>query len=181
MKSVNYRLIVAVIIILALIYTVFMLNDRYVEEDYVRIHIRANSDSEFDQKIKLEVRDKVVDTLSPLLAQAKDKEQALMILRNNLGGIEYAANTVLKGSGALYSSKASVVCEEFPTRKYGDKVLKKGEYDAVIITLGEGRGANWWCVAFPPMCFPEAEKNPPRYKSKILEIINNIKNKENKR
>lgn len=146
------------------------------DKEYVRIHIRANSDSDFDQAVKLEVRDAVVVYLTPLLGDCKDAKEAGRVISRHLAGVKAAADAVLQGR-CLYASSASLKRERFPEKSYGSLTLKEGVYDALIINLGAGEGANWWCVAFPPLCFASGEEDA-EYKSKIMEIIE--KNKEGK-
>ena len=144
-------------------------------EEYFRIHIRANSNSAEDQNVKYEVKDEVVEYLIPLLSNAETKEEAEKILSEHLSDIEAVADEVLSKNGFAYTSKAYISFEEFPTREYGDLVLEEGFYDAIILALGTGEGDNWWCVVYPPFCFLET-KNSENYVyiSKIWEIINNI-------
>lgn len=148
------------------------------EKDYLRIHIRANSNDEEDQKIKLLVRDEIIAYLTPLLAEVSTKEQATNIINENLDIISLRASNILYENGFFYGANALIKEEEFPTRKYENLVLEKGTYDALIINLGMGEGDNWWCVAFPPLCFVPSEGKNIKYKSKILEIIENAKNKD---
>ena len=145
------------------------------EKEYLRIHIRANSNSETDQTVKLKVRDEIVGFLTPYLSNVKKKEDAKKFLKENISAIEKIADKVLFESGFSYSSKANLRSEEFPLRVYGDLTLEQGIYDALIIELGEGKGDNWWCVVYPPLCFVSASGGYV-YRSKIFSIINDIFN-----
>ena len=147
--------------------------------EYLRIHIRANSNQEIDQTVKYAVKEKIVKYLTPYIAECKTKAQAEDMLKNNLKSIQAVADKTLREKGFSYSSKASVRVEEFPTRVYGGLELEKGFYKALIIELGEGSGDNWWCVVYPPLCFTGGECGYV-YKSKILDIVNDfLKDKEN--
>ena len=140
--------------------------------DFLRVHIRANSNSEEDQAVKYKVKEKVVEFLSPRLADCKNKEESIEVTSNNLNQIIDIANAVLKDNGFDYSCDALICIEKFPTRSYGDLVLDEGYYDALILKLGTGSGNNWWCVMFPPLCFVGAEGNEKIvYESKIWNII----------
>ena len=145
-----------------------------VSSGVVRIHIRANSNSECDQSVKLVVRDAVVEYITPLIAECSDSNAVLGILENNLDNIEMVANEVLLVSNFNYVSHAKITNEYFPTREYGTHVFPADYYDALIINLGSGAGNNWWCVAYPPLCFiGNAEVDGQvRYKSKLIELIN---------
>lgn len=141
--------------------------------EYLRIHIRANSNLEIDQSVKYLVKDKVVSFLTPLIAECDTKPKALKTLEKNLKNIEQVANSVLMDKGFNYVSNAKINTEAFPTRAYNDLTLDAGFYDALIINLGSGSGDNWWCVVYPPLCFT-GEGTSYIYKSKIYEIINNF-------
>ena len=167
-------LIVVLLVVLAGVLAYAFMPNGGVEQksDYLRIHIRANSDSQKDQEVKFLVRDAVINFLIPLLAKSGDYFEAKQILQKNLNEIELETEKVLRQNGFYYGCKASLVKEEFPLRAYNDLTLPKGVYDALILNLGGGEGANWWCVAFPPLCFIPAENSAQvKYKSKILEII----------
>lgn len=139
------------------------------DSDYLRIHIRANSNSDADQQVKLSVRDEVVKFLSPLLREKKSVEEAKKTVINNKDKIEALSDRVLEKNGFTYKCVCSVKREVFPTRSYGDITLSSGEYDAVIINLGEGSGDNWWCVAYPPLCFVGEGDGEISYRSFLLE------------
>lgn len=147
------------------------------EKEYLRIHIRANSNLSVDQQVKYLVKDKVVEFLTPYIAECNTKQKAENMLFSNLNQIEKVATTVLRANGFNYSVKASVKNEQFPTRYYQDLCLESGFYDALILELGEAQGDNWWCVVYPPLCFTGEGKNYI-YKSKILDIISDFFDKE---
>lgn len=113
-----------------------------LQNNVIRLHILANSDSESDQSIKLKVRDAILNEVS-----LKDKD----FLQKS----ETVANSVLSN----YNYKAIAKYGEFyfPTKKYKNVTLPSGKYNSVRIVLGEGEGQNWWCVLYPPMCLSEGE------------------------
>ena len=146
------------------------------QTEYLRIHIRANSNDQAEQSIKYAVSNKVVEFLTPIVAECDSKQKAIELLTNNLNNIESVANKVLSDGGFNYSARAKLCEEKFPTRVYNGFTLECGIYDALIIELGSGLGENWWCVVYPPLCFTDSVAGY-RYKSKILEIINDFLNK----
>lgn len=171
---------ISFILIAILIVAVFLgMETKTADTKYLRIHIRANSNSEVDQTVKYCVKDAVVEYLTPKLLDVKTKEDAKSVLTSSLKGIENVANNALKVNGFNYKASAKINVEDFPTRFYGDYCLEAGYYDALIISLGEGVGDNWWCVVYPPLCFVGETSNYV-YKSKLLEIINSFKYKEEK-
>lgn len=149
------------------------------KKEYLRIHIRANSNLQTDQSVKYEIKDEVVKFLTPYIAECKTKEQAVNMLNANLNNIEKICDKMLKQKGFNYYSKASVKEEEFPLRVYDGLTLEQGFYDALIVELGSGKGDNWWCVVYPPLCFV-GQGQSYQYRSKILDVINDFFCKEKK-
>lgn len=145
-------------------------------EKYLRIHIRANSNSSEDQKVKYLVKNEVVDALIPVLAEIETFEEAKNATEENFELITKTADKVLEQNGFEYKSSVRLCKEEFPTRKYGDLTLESGVYDAIIIDLGSGEGDNWWCLVYPAFCFTNSKNSTNfEYISKILEILNIVK------
>jgi stage II sporulation protein R len=139
--------------------------------EYLRIHIRADSNEDEAQAVKYKVRDRVVEYLTPLVAECRTKEEAMKTMRRALTDIEEVASAVLKENGFSYGATAGLERELFPTRVYGEYILPAGEYSALILRLGSGEGDNWWCVVYPPLCFVGDGSANVIYKSKIKEII----------
>ena len=138
--------------------------------EYLRIHIRADSNENAAQAVKYKVRDGVVTYLTPLIAEYETKAQAMQGIEKNLHLISAVAEEILQKAGFSYGATAELTVENFPTRVYGDYTLPAGEYSALIIRLGSGKGDNWWCVVYPPLCFAATDADVV-YKSKIKEII----------
>ena len=138
---------------------------------YFRIHIRADSNAPLAQAVKYQVRDKVVEYLAPYLTGYTDKESAVAGVKAHLPALCDVTKAVLEEQGFTYGASAQIQKERFPTRVYGEYTLPAGEYTALIITLGEGNGDNWWCVVYPPLCFTGAKDGDVVYRSKIQEII----------
>ena len=163
--------------ILALIFGGILLltNNTNPNQEYLRIHIRANSNLSIDQTVKYQVKDAVVDYLIPYLSVCETKQESIKTIEKLSSQIENIANNVLKNNGFSYTSKLSIVNEEFPTRTYGDLTLNQGFYDALILELGHAVGDNWWCVVYPPLCFLNGTDSQNLvYKSRIWEIINSF-------
>ncbi|MBQ8393878.1 MAG: stage II sporulation protein R [Clostridia bacterium] len=121
-----------------------------IYDSTVRLHILANSDSEEDQRVKLLVRDAVVEHISAY--DAKSKEEALLCITADQDAICETAINVLRENGINDSVSIKIGEEQYPIRYYEDFSLPAGEYTSVQIIIGEGNGQNWWCVLFPPMC-----------------------------
>lgn len=178
MKKIIFAVValVAVIVVIAAVPT-------KTNADFLRIHIRADSNDAADQNVKYEVKNAVVNFLTPYLANATDKQKAMSIVQSHLRDIEAVCDKVLTQNGFAYTSHATLIEEQFPDRAYGDVTLAAGVYDALIIELGSGSGNNWWCVVYPPLCFVGGEGNGTNqiiYKSKLMEIINEWKENYNR-
>ena len=122
---------------------------RALADKLVRLHVVANSDSETDQTVKLQVRDAVLEEARRILA---DGEDPIPVLRAGLADIERTANEALSKAGSGDRAAVSLESELFPTREYETFSLPAGRYTALRVTIGEGRGRNWWCVVYPALC-----------------------------
>ena len=121
-------------------------------EKVVRLHVLANSDSEEDQALKLQVRDAVLAQAAYLLEGCEDRGEAESLLRGQLLELERLALAVVREAGYAYPVKLELADTEFPTRDYEGFTLPAGEYLALRVLIGEAAGQNWWCVVFPPLC-----------------------------
>ncbi len=154
-------------------------------DSLLRLHVIANGDSAREQAVKLMVRDAVLAKLSDELMQAENVEDACSIVKRREDEIIMTAKQVLDAVGDDSSVRMEAGRFAFPVRMYGDIPVPAGEYEAVRIILGEGKGKNWWCVLFPPLCTldvsvavgSEAEVEEKRivYRSKLAEILSDSK------
>lgn len=146
------------------------------DTDYLRIHVRANSNSAIDQQVKYEVKDEVVSYITPFVAECVTKEKAIEVMTAHLSEIEEVCTKALEARGYTYGARAEIRREEFPTRVYDGVTLEAGIYDALIVELGTGEGDNWWCVIYPPLCFTAANGDV-EYRSLIYDIIEKFFNR----
>ena len=142
-----------------------------VNEEYLRIHIRADSNAVQAQAVKYYVRDALVEYLAPFVAEYRTQASAAEGISSILGELSAVATGVLREKGFAYGAVARLAVEEFPTRVYDGCTLSAGKYLALIVELGSGEGDNWWCVVYPPLCFAVDYGQAVIYKSKIKEII----------
>ena len=126
----------------------------------IRLHVIANSDSEADQALKLEVRDKVLSFTTNVLQRSADMEDAQVRLRKELTRIETIAQREIAAQGYDYPVTAQLASAEFPLKEYDGFSLPAGEYMALRLVIGEGAGQNWWCVVYPPLCTAAATDMP---------------------
>ena len=119
-----------------------------------RLHILGNSNSADDQQVKLRVRDAVLEATKDI-TKCKNEAEAEEYIRKNLGIILETANETLAENGFDYTAAAEIGNFHFPEKSYKKITYPEGNYGALRIILGEGRGDNWWCVMFPPLCISE--------------------------
>lgn len=179
--------------ILAVVYSMvpFQAECADISDSVFRLHILADSDSKEDQALKLRVRDRILALSSDLFENAVDKETAERLAASHLNEIADVASREIAESGYAYSVRAELTRMSFDTRHYDEYTLPSGKYDALRITIGEGKGHNWWCVMFPSLCVGgsgdgkakealgdngyEVVKNEKReYKFFIIELFENI-------
>ncbi|HMM05350.1 MAG TPA: stage II sporulation protein R [Clostridiales bacterium] len=140
-------------LVLTLVCAASINGSRIKDASLIRFHVIANSDSVCDQAVKLKVRDAVLEQVNDALSKAASKEEAAAILSSKSDAIIDTANAVLTAEGFSYTATAKLGTSVFPTKTYGSITLPAGKYNAYRIILGEGKGKNWWCVLYPPLCF----------------------------
>jgi len=146
-------------------------NTNGFKENIIRFHIRANSDNEEDQIIKLKIRDTVLKEIGGKFKESKSIGETRNIIENNLENIQTIAENIILEEGKDYNINISLGNKKFPTRKYGNITFPAGEYESLIVTVGEGKGKNWWCVMFPPLCFVDINHSNTTSVEKDLEEI----------
>ncbi len=145
----------AIVVIAAMLVNyIFSDNSSYAYKDkLIRLHVLANSDSPEDQELKLKVRDKIIAEMNDKLGNSKSIGETREIVQNSIEEIKEAALEEIELNGKEYEVAVSLDNQDFPTKSYGGFTLPSGEYEALKIVIGEGKGQNWWCVMFPPLCF----------------------------
>lgn len=163
-----------------------------IRHDVLRLHILAESDSDYDQGLKLLVRDAVLEMGGDLFNGTVTAQQAQSIITPRLDEIKAVAEKTLRDNGCDYSVEVTVADEFFNTRCYEDFTMPAGVYTALKIKIGSACGRNWWCVMFPPLCLPAATvdadafftddemqviSSSPKYevRFKVVEIYEKIK------
>ncbi len=129
------------------------MNPPLASNSLIRLHVIANSDSDEDQELKYQVRDQLLISFGDIFRDAKTIEEARNLINGNLDDLKDIASREINRQGFDYPVDASLGAASFPTKVYGDLVYPAGEYEALRVVIGEGSGANWWCVMFPPLCF----------------------------
>lgn len=147
----------ALIIVISAAFASYIFRSNISSEAYksklIRLHVLANSDSPEDQELKLKVRDKIIANMNDKLKYSESIDVTREIVKENIKEIEEIALKEIKSNQKDYQVAVSLDNQNFPTKSYGGFTLPAGEYEALKVTIGEGKGQNWWCVMFPPLCF----------------------------
>ena len=153
------RKIIAVSFILGLFITLIFSVKSYSErvsreisDAVIRFHVLANSDEEFDQQLKLKVRDEILLYISDDMKNFTNRDEAELYLNSHKDEISAVAEKVIKSEGFDYSVRTELSDERYPVRYYGNAVFPEGNYKSLRVMIGSGEGHNWWCVMYPPLC-----------------------------
>lgn len=152
MRKLGKQLVICAMITASVWVGVLITQGQQLKENLIRFHVVANSDAPEDQAVKLQVRDAVLESIREDLQKVADVEEAKAYLQENLPKIEAVANRTLEAAGFSDTAVVKLCREAFDTRNYDTFSLPAGVYEALRITIGEGAGHNWWCVAFPDLC-----------------------------
>lgn len=164
-RTLRSRLLVSSIILVAILLFGFFgvqmisnmlpVQEAYNTESLIRLHILANSDLPSDQDLKLKVRDAIIAETSELFAGITTKAQAWEQLNIHKDTVRLIAQDVVDRSGKGYPVEVRLGNYDFPEITYGSLSIPAGDYQAMQVIIGQGKGKNWWCVLFPPLCFME--------------------------
>ena len=154
------RISIAIGIVTAVIFSIcsFAKTSEEIRSDVLRLHVIANSDSSVDQNLKLRLRDYILEEGEDIFDGRVNVENAVKKIEPKLAELENSAETFVKNAGFDYDVKITHSNEYFTTRTYDSVTLPAGKYLALRVVIGSGEGHNWWCVMFPPMCVPAADK-----------------------
>ncbi len=156
-KNIQKSIIAAFVISFIVALSTFTVSCENISTKIIRLHVLANSDSEYDQELKLKVKDKVNTYVGKLLENIHTKEEAEKIISENLNNISAVAQQEVYDNDYNYSVNAKLLNMDFENREYGRFTLPAGRYDALRISIGEASGKNWWCIVFPELCIGAAE------------------------
>ena len=129
-----------------------------IYDTVVRLHVLANSDSEADQELKLKVRDRVIELVSPTVEECKTQTEAIAAIGGIMDSLEAAAEEVVAEEGYDYDVSILMGEEYYPTRTYESCAFPEGKYVSLRVCIGDAEGQNWWCCLFPPLCLSAASE-----------------------
>ena len=150
---INITIMLCVVLVIALIPTE---KEGAIYNDTVRLHILANSDSYEDQRLKLEIRDKLLQKYSEKLGKSATTDAAIETTKSLVTDMQNDVNLWLNDAGADYDCDVKIGIEWYETRSYDRFTLPCGYYTSLQVTLGNAKGQNWWCVMYPPLCLDMA-------------------------
>jgi len=152
MKKLVFTLCISFFISISLAYSM-QKTENALSSGVIRLHVRANSDTEADQSLKLKVRDRIIKECSYLFKDNKKIENARAEILKNTDKIEKIARNEILKNGYNYPVKINFGKSDFPIKVYKNITLPAGTYEALTVEIGSAEGQNWWCVLFPPLCF----------------------------
>ena len=168
-------MMIGFIFLFVLTYAVIRSNEVMIPGEAIRFRVIANSDNEVDQNTKILVRDRLQKQISVDLENTTDIKTSRKILTSNLDNYKNIVSDTLEKNNIRETFKINYGFNYFPEKKYKGVRYKEGKYESLVVTLGNGKGNNWWCVLFPPLCLLEAEENYDKeeveYKSYVKELI----------
>ena len=166
------KLILVIFLIICCYVGIGHVSSLVIPEDALRIRVIANSNSEYDQNIKTLVKDNIQYKMYDLLKDTKGVDEARIIINDNLDYINQEVKNTLTSLNYNLGYEINYGLNYFPSKKYKGITYNEGYYESLVITLGEGKGDNWWCVLFPPLCLIEAEESDDvEYTSFVKELL----------
>ena len=159
MKRLEISVLLAFVFSVLLSMTALNTECAEIRSSVLRMHVLANSDSEEDQALKLQVRDRLLEISREIYSHAATREEAIRQTNTHLQLLQEEAQKVVALRGYDYRVSVALENSYFTTRTYGDVTLPAGNYQALRVVIGEGEGHNWWCVMFPPLCISAASED----------------------
>lgn len=145
---------------------------KLIPDDAIRIRVIPNSNSEYDQNMKLLVKEELQQDMYNLLKDVKGVQEARSVINNNLENINKQVDTIFTNNGYDMDYSINFGLNYFPEKEYKGVKYEEGYYESLLVTIGEGKGSNWWCVLFPPLCLIEAEESTEvEYTSFVKELV----------
>ena len=134
-------------------------NNILIPKESIRFRVIANSNSKEDQDLKLKVKESLNQDLNSILSSSKTINESRENISNNMESIDNDVKTTLLANNSNQSYKINYGQNYFPQKEYKGVIYPEGNYESLVVTLGDGMGENWWCVLFPPLCLLEADEN----------------------
>ncbi|OES44885.1 stage II sporulation protein R [Domibacillus iocasae] len=144
-----------------------------IPDEAIRIRVVAHDNSKLEQERKEHVHLAVAAQIGEWASKAHSSEEARTLIAENIKEVKESAS---KAAGE--NVQVSLGKEAFPAKQYGRYVYPPGDYESLVVTIGDGRGDNWWCLLYPSFCFPEEEEEEPEYKWAVKELWEKVKKED---
>jgi len=165
-------IIISIILLFSVITTNVNADNVIIPNEAIRFRVLANSNNVHDQEVKMEVAISVQNEIYELLKNHESIDESRETILKNIPQIESVVEKIFKEKNYVNTFKVSYGDNYFPEKTYKGVTYEEGVYESLLITLGEGKGDNWWCVLFPPLCLVEAEESSEvEYKFFVQELI----------
>lgn len=143
-----------------------------IPDEAIRFRVIANSNNAQDQDVKYKVKDEVESYMAAILQNVDNIDESRVVISTNLDNINNKVTNVFNKNNYKINYKVNFGLNYFPKKEFKGITYDEGYYESLVITIGEGKGDNWWCVLFPPLCMLEAEESTDvEYKSFVKEIV----------
>lgn len=158
--------IIVFLFIITILYTTNKQQEIVIPTASIRYRIIANSNETKDQMLKLNIKEKINEEIMPLLTKATSIDESRNLIKQNIEAIENVVSKYTKDFKVTYGNNY------FPQKNYKGIHYDAGEYESLVIYLGNGLGENWWCVLYPPLCLIEEEQTDDvEYSSLVKEVL----------
>lgn len=165
---------IIIIAIIILIISTGKTDKVIIPKEAIRFRVIANSNTEADQNLKKQITANIYNEFSHLNFQNKNIASVRNAVKSQIPVIENIIENTLQESELSKQYNVNYGLNYFPQKEYQGVIYPEGEYESLVVTLGDGLGDNFWCVLFPPLCLLEAdttEKSNVEYTSFIKEVI----------
>ena len=170
-------LFVIVIIIVSIFVYINVNAEVIIPNEAIRVRVVPNSNSVMDQDMKEKVKEYVSGYMYLKLNGVYDVNEARDIIEANIDNINQGIEDIFDENGYDMDFEINFGENYFPDKNYKGVIYNEGEYESLVVYIGEARGDNWWCVLFPPLCLLEAEESDTgevEYRSFVSEMIDKI-------
>lgn len=170
----KYIIFILVVISMIYVFTNVKAEDTIIPDEAIRFRVIANSNTIYDQNIKVQLKNVIQNKIFELIKGKETIEETRKVLKDNINVLDNLTKDTLKSLGYDLDYEIKYGYNYFPKKKYRSVTYKEGMYESLVITLGSGKGDNWWCVLFPPLCLVEADESTTsdaEYTFFIKEII----------
>ena len=163
------KLIYIILIIFILSIFMYSNNDKIIiPDESIRFRIIANGNELQDQALKQNIRKDLENNIFKLIENSKSIEETRQIINDNQDLIKQTLDNYNTPYNINYGYNY------FPEKVYDGTTYSEGEYESLVITLGEAKGDNWWCVMYPPLCLLDSEEEDVEYEFFLTKIFKNL-------